>query len=223
MKLSLGALKGIVRKALNEAREPEPDPEYFEDDLNALDDCLVNFKKYVKVMTKAVTVLQPAAECLKSKPISRILRNAVASVEGCAPRVQELVSLRAFLAQLDQEAIAEERRLIGIWQQDGGREISVDEVTAPQGYATYLERVEAFNNAVSDAFENLELSLEEIGTAGSPALKAYEKLMELRPSWEDDLLIPEPLHDMTSFAETIAESILDSASMNVPAAQEVAV
>jgi hypothetical protein len=166
-------------------------------------------------MTKAVSVLRPAAECLKSKPLLRVLRNAAAGLERCAPLIEELSGVKATIVQVDQMAVAEERRLIGLWQAEPQREIGTDEVIVPEGYAAYLERVEAFNASVAEAFENLDLSLEDIGTAGSPALKAYEKLMELCPSWEDDLQIPEPFHAV----DGLAESILDSASMNVPEAE----
>jgi len=102
-----------------------------------------------------------------------------------------------------------QRRLEGILRnhEDEDFEVSTDDVHVPTELGTVRARLKRYLKAVDEANGlDLGLSIEDIGDAGSPMLREYEKAVEALPGY-DELAVDEIYTDENDAADSIIESI----------------
>jgi hypothetical protein len=164
-----------------------PRLEFFEDEQETAVSTLKDLHAYGKTLLKARDLLRPVAECLRSKSLGKIYVDLTAGADMIPVLQRELEGIVADLQKVDQELFAEARRHAEIVRDaSDDYEIDMGDVRLPVAAIKALQaRIKRYHATVEKTFDNLSFSVDDIGTAGSLDLKAYERLIEKLPGWEE--------------------------------------
>ena len=170
--------------------------ELFEDEVDGVLDTAKNVQSYGKTMGQALALLRPVTECLKSKPLAKVYVELKGALDALPQFTAELRAIQADFERLDAECLLEVQRIRG-----SAEPVKIPDVRVPHSLLLSLaKRVQQYNAKVEKTFD-VSFSLDEVGTAGSPDLKSYERLLERAGSWEE-LSCPE-VPDIGGLAEYI--------------------
>jgi hypothetical protein len=202
----MGIPERITRRFL--ARSA-PAAEYFEDEVGHVRDTHRLLRAYGAGLMKARDILRPVAECLRSKALAKIYVELTDSIDQVPLLLREVEGILADLLKIDHELLDEQQRHTELILAAGDDDYKIQsrDVRVPVAALKALDaRMKKYEKAVEKAFDR-GFSLDDIGTAGSPDLRVYEKVFERLDSWEE-LNMPE----IDLRPDILVESIMDRAS-----------
>lgn len=170
-----------LRVAMRYIARSAPKVQYLGDEVDTAIETLSNIRAYAQTMTKARDTLRPVVECLRSKALARKhleLEEALAQIPTVTREVEGILIT---LQDLDHELILEERRHVALKR----TEPRPKDVRIPRAELKDLrQRITRYGALVERIFDKT-FSLDDLGDAGSPDLRAYERLLEKSISWEE--------------------------------------
>lgn len=187
-----------------------PRLEFFEDEHDTALTTLKDLHAYGKALLTARDLLRPVAECLRSKSLGKIYVGLMEGADKIPVLQRELEGVIADLQKVDQELFAEARRHAEIVRDaPDDYEIDMGDVRLPTAALKALQaRIKRYHATVEKTFDNLSFSIDEIGTAGSMDLKAYERIIEKLPGWEELNIVELELDGLD---DAVASRALDEA------------
>lgn len=165
-----------------------PRLEFFSDEMNTVVDSLEKLDRYTSVLVKARDVLRPVAECLRSKSLGKIHAGITSAVDMLPMLRREVEGIATDLQKIDHELMQEVQRQAEIVRAAHDDErVELNDIHLPTAALKALQtRVKRYHRTVEKTFDvDVSFTIDDIGTAGSLDLKAYEKLIEKLPSWEE--------------------------------------
>lgn len=184
---------------------------YLDEDISNVFGTVKQLRKYAATLVKARDLLQSVIECLRSKPLDKVYVDLKQTIEQVPNLIGLLESIVANLSRLDDQLTAEERRQTALVNAGGeDYELDVDQVAVPGSLLKAIQtQVDRYTKLVETTFDK-SFSIDEIGTAGSAALKTYERLLEKADGWEECNL-PDINLDADDLADAIADRALEAA------------
>jgi hypothetical protein len=164
-----------------------PRVEFFSDEMDTALDTLKGLHAYGKALLKARALMRPVAECLRSKALGKVYVDLTGAIDTIPALQKDLEGVITDLQRVDHELLVESRRHAAILR-EAAEDYTIDEtdVRLPTAALKALQaRIKRYHAAVEKTFDEASFSIDEIGTAGSLDLKAYERLMEKLPGWEE--------------------------------------
>lgn len=181
------------RVAFRHLARSAPKADYFEDEIGGALDTIKGLRRYGAGLAKARDLLRPVVECLRSKALGKIYVALDEAIGHIPTLVREMEGIIANLLDIDQQLVEEQRRLTHLAR--SGESIALHDIRVPTADLAALVARIAKYNATHERLLDDAYSLEDIGTAGSRDLIAFERAIEKLESWEEINHAPEVSSD----------------------------
>lgn len=159
--------------------------EFLADEQKAAIGSLANLSRYRVSLGKARDVLQPVVGCLKSRPLVKLYVSLTTAVDALPDLGREVEGILMDLHDVNRALVLEAQRHAELARADEDHELDTKDVRLPTAAVRALQsRIKQYHDVVEKTFDQ-SFSLDDIGTAGSADLKAYERLIEKLPAWEE--------------------------------------
>lgn len=174
-----------LRVAMRHIARSAPKVQYLGDEVDTAIETLSNIRAYAQTMTKARDTLRPVVECLRSKALARKHLELDEALVQIPTVTREVEGILITLQDLDRELLLEERRHLALKRTEPQYEPRPKDVRIPRAELKDLrQRITRYGALVERIFDKT-FSLDDLGDAGSPDLRAYERLLEKSISWEE--------------------------------------